>query len=271
MKSDKNPKKTLWEIVKWTLISHPTLAPHVEKLALKIQGKNDSNKLEKLFRLTNSNSKIHLDNLKKTKSQILQDMFVLSYLKYKRNGYFVEFGATNGVDISNTYLMEKEFGWSGILAEPAKCWHEKLKSNRSCHIETDCVWTHTGKILNFNETEMAELATISEYSENDYLKESRRNGTTYKVNTISLFDMLVKYDAPKKIDYLSIDTEGSEYEILRNFDFSEYKFEVITCEHNYTELRENIRTLLSKNGYKRVFDDISSVDDWYVNITTDIH
>src|SRR5450631_2035857 len=49
--------------------------------------------------------------LAQSKSQLRQDLFVLTMLDFKRNGYFVEFGATNGSDLSNTYLLEKSFGW----------------------------------------------------------------------------------------------------------------------------------------------------------------
>jgi hypothetical protein len=58
--------------------------------------------------------------LEKSKSQLKQDLFVLAELDFKSNGFFVEFGATNGIDLSNTHLLENEFGWGGILAEPAK-------------------------------------------------------------------------------------------------------------------------------------------------------
>ena len=75
----------------------------------------------------------------KSKSQIRQDLFVISELNLKQNGYFVEFGATNGVDLSNTFLLEKEFNWSGILAEPAKHWQVDLANNRNCNIERLCV------------------------------------------------------------------------------------------------------------------------------------
>ena len=59
--------------------------------------------------------------LSKSKSQLRQDLFVLSFLDFKTNGFFVEFGVTDGIELSNTYLMEKEFAWSSILAEPAMC------------------------------------------------------------------------------------------------------------------------------------------------------
>lgn len=205
-----------------------------------------------------------IDNFYNSKSQLKQDLFVLSQLGFKKNGYFVEFGATNGVDLSNTYLLEKNFDWSGILAEPAKCWHEDLFINRKCFIETACVYSESNLVLDFNQVENAELSTIGKYSEIDFHKVKRKKLINYNVNTISLIDMLKKYDAPKNIDYLSIDTEGSEYEILKNFDFSEYSFKIITCEHNFTPMRDEIYRLLTKNGYDRVLSEISMFDDWYI-------
>jgi hypothetical protein len=79
-----------------------------------------------------------------------------------------------------------------------------------------------------------------------------------------LNDLLRKYNSPKHIDYLSIDTEGSEFEILKALDFNEFSFGVITVEHNFTDSRDNLYDLLSSNGYKRVFEEISGVDDWYI-------
>jgi hypothetical protein len=78
-------------------------------------------------------------------------------------------------------------------------------------------------------------------------------------------DLLISYDAPSKIDYLSIDTEGSEYEILSKFDFNRYQFRIITCEHNMNDSREKIYKLLSSKGYSRVCTELSKCDDWYIN------
>lgn len=224
------------------------------------------NDIELLLMLNNENAYQLLNNLQKSTSQLRQDLFVLSELNFKKNGYFVEFGATNGVDLSNTYLMEKEFGWTGILSEPANYWHKKLKNNRNAHIETRCIWRNSDSILNFNETNTKELSTINFYSDFDLHHEERKNGKSYDVKTISLNDLLIKYNAPKEIDYLSIDTEGSEFEILSHFDFSRHHFNVITCEHNFTPMREKIFCLLSSNGYVRKFQELSKFDDWYVKL-----
>lgn len=202
--------------------------------------------------------------INKSHSQLNQELFVLAQLNFKRGGYFVEFGATDGVELSNTYLLEMEFGWQGILAEPAKYWQKKLKENRRVNIDYDCVWKSTGSKLHFNEVKTPELSTLLDFSSNDGHEASRKRGQSYEVTTISLIDLLKKYNAPRIIDYLSLDTEGSEYEILQGFEFSEYEFRIITCEHNFTPMRERIYNLLTANGYKRVLESISEFDDWYV-------
>ena len=205
--------------------------------------------------------------LSKSKSQLRQDLFILSETEYKKGGYFVEFGATNGIDLSNTYLLETEFSWKGILAEPANIWKQKLHENRpNAFIETMCVWKDSNSLLTFNETDYPELSTLDIFSNNDGHINTRQAGKKYEVQTISLNDLLRKYQAPKYIDYLSIDTEGSEYEILNAFNFSEYSIGIISVEHNYTPKREMIFALLTSQGYKRKHENISNFDDWYVKI-----
>ena len=64
-------------------------------------------------------------------AQMFQDLWALFETDMKRGGYFVEFGATDGREISNTYLLEKDYGWQGILAEPNPVWHDALRTNRA--------------------------------------------------------------------------------------------------------------------------------------------
>ncbi len=205
-----------------------------------------------------------LGPIARSKAQLRQDIFVLAELEQKKNGVFVEFGATDGQDLSNTWLLEKEYGWKGILAEPAKCWHAALHKNRSSAIEPKCVWRSSGDVLEFSETELPELSTLNPYVASDMHSETRKNATHYLVETISLADLLEKYQAPREIDYLSIDTEGSEFDILEHFDFDKYHFKVITCEHNFASTRERLHDLFQANGYRRKFEGLSQWDDWYV-------
>jgi len=197
-------------------------------------------------------------------SQNGQDLFVLNRLRWKRGGYYVEFGATDGLSLSNTWLLDKKFGWRGILAEPGRVWRDRLSAQgRNAHLEFACVWTETGQMLPFSQTRIPEFSVISAFKDKD--QHDRSNAKTYDVPTISLLDLLAKYDAPAVIDYLSLDTEGSELPILEAFDFAKYRFRCITCEHNYTPDREKIYELLTRNGYRRVMEKYSLIDDWYVS------
>jgi len=225
---------------------------------------NANRDLQFLLSLPNHQGCLLLKYLTKSKAEFRQDLFVLSEVDFKREGYFVEFGASNGYAGSNTYLLEKEFYWEGILSEPARIWHAELKRNRNVNIDTGCVWSQSGATISFNEVTGAALSTINSFSSSDYNSGSREKGNKYDVETISLSDLLSKYNAPAHIDYLSIDTEGSEFEILKAFDFKKYDFSCITVEHNHTPMRDEIHSLLTENGYTRKYVEVSQVDDWYV-------
>lgn len=204
-------------------------------------------------------------NFMNSHGQLLQDLFALFMLKGKRNGFFVEFGATNGSDLSNTWVLEHHFGWRGILAEPATVWHAALKANRKAAIDTRCVWSRTGDRLEFMEADFAELSTLSELVEGDFNKGGRAEGKTYSVETVSLNDLLHTHKAPRDIDFMSVDTEGSEGDILKAFDFGRYDVRVMTVEHNFVEpKRREIFDLLTANGFVRIFEPLSKFDDWYV-------
>ncbi len=199
-----------------------------------------------------------------SRSQFHQDLFVLSMLDFKRKGYFVEFGATDGLLLSNTYLLEKEFDWTGVLSEPAKVWQADLLRNRKGDIDFRCVWSSSGNQLAFSETASHEYSTIDAFSDLDLNSIFRRNKKNYLVESVSLGELLASHNAPQIIDYLSIDTEGSEYEILKNFDFASHSFRIITCEHNFTENRLRIRELFTANGYTEIFHNATRVEDWFV-------
>jgi len=197
-------------------------------------------------------------------SQFLQDLWVAYELKSRKTGFFVEFGAADGLRSSNTRYLETELGWNGILAEPARIWFPALRRNRACFIDDRCVWSESGKSVTFNQPAIALHSTIDSYSDGDLHADTRKDGRRYPVETVSLNDLLTYWNAPRRIDYLSVDTEGSELDILTAFDFAAWDVRLITVEHNHSDKRQPIHDLLAANGFRRKFEALSQVDDWYV-------
>jgi FkbM family methyltransferase len=219
------------------------------------------------FRDSDELSEYVLGRFNLSRSQLQQDLVAQWSLRKgidsNASPFFVEFGATDGITLSNTYLLEKEFGWEGILCEPGKSWHGKLSTNRSCKIDRRCVFSSTGKSIPFMEVREGELSTISSFAESDSWGEVRKNSLQYNVETITLEDLLFENNAPKKINYLSVDTEGSEYEILKDFNFNKWEIDFISVEHNFTPNRDKLHKLFTSFGYSRKFTSISNWDDWY--------
>ena len=208
-----------------------------------------------------------LHNVDKTKSQNYQDVWALYETDFKQDGFFIEFGATNGIDGSNTYLLQKNYYWHGILVEPNPDCIIDLTLNRldsRIDIINKCVHTVSGQKVEFLVTNEPDLSTIKGYGQDEHTQK-RKNAKTVVADTISLHDLLDLY-APSIVDYLSIDTEGSEYDILNAYfkGSSDHKINMITVEHNYTPARELLSQLLTENGYIRVFTEFSRWDDFYI-------
>ena len=85
-----------------------------------------------------------------------------------------------------------------------------------------------------------------------------------KVKTVSINEVMETNFNGISPSYVSIDTEGSEYEILNSLDFEKYRPVVFTIEHNYTNLQNKIDALMISNDYKRVFSKLTSFDAWYI-------
>jgi FkbM family methyltransferase len=197
-------------------------------------------------------------------SQIRQDLLPLFFLG-EDPGYFVEFGACDGVYLSNTFLLETYYGWNGLLVEPSKHYNKVLQNKRTSTIDELCVSDKTGDTVEFVEvTNLQGLSGIAEFAFNDIHTQTRIDqGKRYDVSTISLKDLLDKHNAPEVIDYLSIDTEGSEHSILSVYDFSR-KFKVVSIEHNNTYQKDLINDLMISKGYVQVLPEESKWDSWFV-------
>lgn len=192
-------------------------------------------------------------------SQYGQDLLILAATNLKRHGFFVEFGAADGIRLSNTYLLEKEFGWNGILAEPCAAWRSRLTDNRDCQLDFRCVSSASGSFVQFAENPADPL--LSGITSGPL---SALPAAGY-VETISLCDLLLAHGAPSFIDFLSIDVEGHEIEILEAFDFSRFRFGIVLIESNDLVSRKRIRRIMASHSYSLFLSDPLLPDEWFVD------
>jgi len=217
----------------------------------------------------------HFKECKNIKSQLYQDIFASSIISNNFDKTFLEFGATDGLKLSNSHMLENFLGWKGVLSEPSPQWHNLLKKNRAnTKIITKCIWSETGKNLDFFMSDDGNLSTLNDFVDSDKnsmpgnTKARKKAGKVIAVETISLNDVIKQYFDNISPSYISIDTEGSEFKILETFNFKIYRPKVFTIEHNFTELQNKIDELMSSNGYERVFRELTSFDAWYVSSET---
>ena len=202
-----------------------------------------------------------------SKAQLKQDMAALVCTGFKRGGFFIDIGAADPVQSSNTVMLERSFGWTGICAEPNPVFHDALRAQRRCAVDERCVWTTTGDIKSFHFSQANTLSTLSEFVSCDHHADARAQGRVGSVETVSLNDLLLAHGAPPHVDFLSMDTEGSELAILNAFNFESTTFGFISIEHNYAPNRAAIHDLLVRKGYMRIWTRLSAWDDWYIPIT----
>lgn len=210
-----------------------------------------------------------LTHINESQAQNFQDVWALYETGFKTDGYYVEFGGTDGLTSSNSHLLAYYYDWQGIVSEPNPIWHESLYKNRQKNttIVTKCVYTETGQTLDFVATKEADLSTIKGFGTDDEHSSKRTDGDVISVETISLYDLLETNNAPLGIDYISVDTEGSEYDILKAFfeTNKRYVVKTFTVEHNFNvDFRIKLFKLMSDNGYVRKFPEFSRWDDFYV-------
>jgi FkbM family methyltransferase len=201
-------------------------------------------------------------------SQYGQDKWLYSnYFKDKLDGTFLEIGADDGVDKSNTKFFE-ELGWVGMCVEPSPKRFKLLKQNRSCVCENYAI---SDKICEVEFMDISGwgkgLSGIVDYYSKEHKKRIENeikhplNGGSeiIKVKTELLSNLLDKHNL-KKIDFCTIDTEGGEFEILKTIDFDKYDIKIILIENNYNETK--IKEFLKNKDYTIVTR--IGVDDVYI-------
>jgi FkbM family methyltransferase len=198
-----------------------------------------------------------------THSQYGQDLFALNILRGMREGFFLDSGASDGVSVSNTLLLERDYGWRGICVEPNRRLFAELERNRRCLCLNCCLYDSDTSV-DFIEADT--LGGIVADYDPSLLNQVKalvgEQPTTVERPARSVRSILQTSGAPRIIDYWSLDTEGSELRILRAFPFDEYSFRVLTVEHNWLPVRDEIRRFLHTRGYRWVAE--LGCDDGYV-------
>src|SRR5574343_450566 len=187
-------------------------------------------------------------------SQLGQDALVLAVLNDMEYGVFVEIGVGNGIRMSNTYILEQVFGWSGLLVEPNPCFHHSIRETRAAILEPVAAFSFDNMELDFICAN--EVSTLVEYRNADCYD---RVGNIITVPSMTMNTMLKKHGI-HHFDYLSLDTEGSEMDVLMGLDLTEYRPTVINVEHNHTSAKQDIINLMADYGYVQVLEQISSWD-----------
>ena len=174
------------------------------------------NEIKSLINHVNIHSQSYIKIPTKFYSQIEQDKyFIENIIKYKPNGLFLEIGGYDGITGSNTYFLEKNLGWNGIIVECNPTLVEKCKNTRSCYI--------CDKAL---------------YESKDII-----------VKTININTLLESHKI-YNIDYVSLDVEGGELSILKTWNFNKHKVKFLTIGHgNIAHYQKSINELLTNKGF----------------------
>lgn len=193
-------------------------------------------------------------------SQYQQDKWVNENIfKNKINGIFIDIGAHDGKTINNTYFFEKELNWNGICIEPIPDIFQKLQLNRNCI----CI---QGGIADKEEVKdflriygpIEMLSGFLEKYDPRHLERVQREiklfGGHYEILNVQTYNINKILDQNNlfSIDFLSLDTEGGEFEILKSIDFDRFHIQVIAIENNYKE--DDFLTFLTTKGYHRIIN-----------------
>lgn len=190
-------------------------------------------------------------------SQAGQDLWVVEQMRGRCGGFFVDCGAHDGIQFSNTFLLEKDFGWTGICIEAAPTGYAALAKNRKC----TCL-----QLAVYGKREMVPIRDDNMFGGVDPVWGKPVQGMT-------LTEILDDHAAPAVMDYLSLDIEGCELDALKTLDHARYVFRAVTVEHNAycmgTKYRDAMRAVLLGHGYVLARPDVvadgCNFEDWYTH------
>mgnify|MGYP003953788659 CR=1 FL=1 len=212
--------------------------------------------------------KINSSEKFKSKSQFKQDEWVIKHFNGKRDGVYLEIGTNNGEIDNNTTVLEKEYNWKGVCIDPLM-YNVK---NRSCKKFRVALGSKPGITKYMTSVDNKHgLSGISEFVKSKYNNKvwaDRLNeeGVTKEIDVEvrTPIDVLEESKIPNVIDYMSLDVEGAEMNILKSFPFDKYCIRYSTIETNDDKNKETeLRNFMKSKGYKFVKHE--GVDDVFSN------
>ena len=193
--------------------------------------------------------------------------YPLSYFIKKlnlHNGKFVDVGANDGVHGSMTYALEQS-GWTGILVEPNPVLVEKLKRVRSSPVFQYAISSVEGNLPFYIVEGPSNLDGLSRFHYTEefetFVKSCGGSVKESVVQVKKISCIINECSNLEKIDFLKIDVEGHEYEVLKSFDFEKFKPSLIVTEDNFKDEFKKVRYFLKTKGYEVIARD--RINYWF--------
>ncbi|KAL3924965.1 MAG: hypothetical protein SGILL_000721 [Bacillariaceae sp.] len=178
-------------------------------------------------------------------SQARQDEVILKLLRNKTNGFFVDLAANDATVLSNTYALERHYGWKGLCIEPnSKYWYNLTHYRTNCQIVGAVVGERRMEQVHFKYADNEHGGIAG----NGFDNGPKHQKWSQRAYTVTLEEVLEMTNPPPVMDYLSLDVEGAEYFVLKDFPFDKYVFRCMTIERP----KDALKLLLEQHGYKNI-------------------
>ena len=193
------------------------------------------------------------------RGQVKQDLYAYIFFNGKREGFFIDIGAHDGRTINNTYLFE-QIGWTGICVEPQPDIFDRLKQNRNCDVYNVAIGNETRDDVEFIKATGVDMLSVlnSDMTEDHRKRIERNNGKTekIKIRMLTFQELMKHYPEKTYIDFISIDVEGSEMNVLKSINFNEYTFGLLTIENNTgcKSMENEMIKYMDAQGYEVLHD-----------------
>ena len=179
----------------------------------------------------------------------MEDQFVIDYFKGKKGGYLLDIATACPVSGSLTIKLLDQYEWNGILVEPSVVHKNNIKACSNDDEGVDCYFGAIHQSLRSVELYEPDgiavgCASIDPERMNlDWLQPHSKR--SYSVSAIPIMELLKRYNAPKNIDFLNLDIEGAEPEVLEDIDFTKYNVRLLCIENGII-----YKDFLESKGYK---------------------